>query len=73
MADLDQLKAELARIFAAKERRRKDLAALPYSEKVKMVVHLQEMTAPILRMRGKSVKVWKINQDSVSSSTQERF
>jgi hypothetical protein len=67
---MDQLKAELDRIFAAKERRRKELAALPYPEKVKMVIRLQEMTAPILRMKGKTVQVWKTSQNPGSSSRQ---
>lgn len=51
---------ELARIFAAKEARRSALARLPFPEKVKAVIKLQEMAAPILRARGKSADPWRI-------------
>ena len=50
--------AELARIIAAKEKRRRELAALPFPEKVRLVVRLQQMAAPILRARGRNVRVW---------------
>jgi len=53
-----ELSPELQRIFAAKEARRKQLAALPYAEKVKIIIQLQKMVAPILRARGKEVRVW---------------
>jgi hypothetical protein len=44
---MDNPKPEIARLFAAKE-------------KVRAVVRLQEMVAPVLRARGKKVRVWKI-------------
>ncbi len=44
------LKPEIARLFAAKEARRRRLtAALPFPEKIRVVVRLQEMAAPVLR------------------------
>ena len=52
---------EIARIFAAKEARRKRLARLPFAEKVKAVVQLQKMAAPLLRQRGRKVRVWDLN------------
>jgi len=48
---MDALKPEIARLFAAKEARRHKLAALPFPEKVRAVVRLQEMAAPVLRAR----------------------
>ena len=51
---------EVTRLFAAKEARRHKLAALPFSDKVRVVVRLQQMVAPILRARGRSVNVWNI-------------
>jgi len=54
----DGISAEVARIFAAKERRRRDLARLPFPEKVQAVIELQNMAATILRARGKIVKPW---------------
>ena len=57
MDPLDSLNPEVARLFAAKEARR--LAALPFPEKVRAVVRLQQMAAPVLRARGKYVRVWR--------------
>ena len=51
---------EIARLFAAKEARRQRLARLPFAEKVKLVVQLQRMAAPLLRQRGKHVRVWSL-------------
>jgi len=61
MEALDGVSAEVARIFAAKEQRRRDLAHLPFPEKVRAVVQLQEMAATILRARGKMVQPWKVS------------
>ena len=60
MGQLDSLKPEIARLFAAKEARRRRLAALTFPEKVRAVVRMQQMVAPILRARGKDVRVWAI-------------
>ena len=51
---------EIARLFAAKEARRQRLARLPFAEKVKLVVQLQRMAAPLFRQRGKRVRVWSL-------------
>jgi len=61
METMDTLKPEIARILAAKEARRHKLAALPFPEKVRAVVRLQEMAAPLLRARGKKVRVWTLD------------
>lgn len=58
MEPLNALKPEVARLFAAKEARRRELAALPFPEKVRAVVRLQQMAAPLLRARGRHVHVW---------------
>ena len=44
-----------------KNSRRKRLAALSFKEKVRIVVQMQHMQAPILKARGISVKVWKLH------------
>jgi hypothetical protein len=49
---MDTLKPEIAKLFVAKEARRRKLARLPFPEKVRAVVRLQEMAAPVLRARG---------------------
>ena len=58
MDTMDNLNPEAARIFAATEARRRQLARLPFAEKVKVVVQLQRMAAPLLRQRGREVRVW---------------
>ena len=57
---METLTPEIAKLFAAKEERRHKLAALPFAEKVRAVVRMQEMTAPLLRARGRSVRVWSL-------------
>ena len=57
---MDKLKSDIARLFAAKEARRHKLAALPFPEKVRAVVRLQKMAAPLLREKGKKVRVWSM-------------
>jgi hypothetical protein len=49
----------LKQILAGKERRREELARLPIEEKIRVVIRLQEMAAPILRARGKPIRCWK--------------
>lgn len=61
MEAMDELRPEVARLIAAKERRRHKLAALPFPEKVRIVVQLQEMAAPLLRARGRPVRVWRLS------------
>jgi len=58
MEAMDGITPELARIFAANEDRRQRLARLPFAEKVQAVIQLQQMTAAILRARGKWTKPW---------------
>ena len=67
MEKVDGVTAEIARIFAAKEERRKALARLPFTAKVEAVIKLQEMAAPILRARGKVAQPWTISATSEKS------
>ncbi len=59
METMDAVKAEVMQLFAAKTERRRALSRLPYPEKVRAVIKLQEMAAPILRARGKLVQPWR--------------
>jgi hypothetical protein len=52
---MDTLKPE------TKEARRHKLAALPFPKKVRAVVRLQEIAAPVLRARGRKVHVWTLD------------
>ena len=65
MEALDGVSPEIARIFAAKEQRRQALARLPFPEKVRAVIQLQEMAATILRARGKMVRPWNVSRTGV--------
>jgi len=58
---MDRLNPEIEKLLRAKEQRRTLLAALPFHEKVRAVVQMQQMAAPILRARGKQVRVWKLD------------
>ena len=70
MEPLDGVSAEVAKIFAAKEQRRQALARLPFPEKVRAVIQLQEMAAVILHSRGKSVKPWRIATSAQSAESE---
>lgn len=52
---------EIEKLFRAKEERRVRLAALPFPEKVQAVVQMRRMAAPLLRARGKHVRVWEFS------------
>ncbi len=64
MGALEQVTPEVAKIFAAKEERRRALARLAFPEKVQAVMQLQQVAAAILRARGKRVHAWE--QSSLS-------
>jgi len=61
MERMDNLSPEIARLIAAKEQRRQKLAALSFPEKVRVVVQLQKMVVPVLRARGRPVRVWMLD------------
>lgn len=51
----------LERLRQAKEERRRELAALPIEEKVKIVIELQKIHNEILRSQGKpELYVWEV-------------
>jgi hypothetical protein len=54
---------EIARLFAAKEARRRRLARLPFAEKVKLVVQLQRMAAPLLLANAASKSAFGISKE----------
>ena len=62
MERMDDVNPDIERLFRAKEARRARLAGMPFHEKVKAVVQMQEMAAPILRARGRHVRVWSLPQ-----------
>jgi hypothetical protein len=68
VASMAALSPEVTRMLAAKEQRRRKLAGLPFPEKVRAVVQLQRMVAPILRARGRKVRVWNIEGSAARRS-----
>lgn len=54
-------KQTIQKIFQAKQERRRHLAKLPIEEKIKILVQLQKIAAPILATRGIKKQPWKIN------------
>lgn len=62
-----------ASVLEAKERRRHELARLPFLEKVRIVVELQRMVAPILRARGKQAVVWRLDDAEGVPKTDEKM
>jgi hypothetical protein len=61
---MDTLRPEVVRLLTAKEDRRRTLAGLPFPDKVRAVVRLQRMVAPVLRARGREVRVWNIEESA---------
>ncbi|HEY5443278.1 MAG TPA: hypothetical protein VIJ87_02140 [Pyrinomonadaceae bacterium] len=57
---MERLIPEIEQLFRAKERRRARLAAMPFPEKVRAVVQMQKMVAPLLRGRGLQVRIWEM-------------
>ena len=58
------MNTELERIFSARQARRQRLAATPFPEKVRALVRLQAMVAPIQRAKGRAVRVWTLEAES---------
>ena len=57
---MDAVSPEIQRIFDAKAARRRRLAALPWDEKMRIVVRMQRMLVPILKDRDPRARVWQI-------------
>lgn len=66
---MDRVNTKIAALFAAKAARRRKLAGLPFPDKVRAVMRLQRIAAPLWRARGKQVQVWKIEQPAIRRPT----
>lgn len=58
---MDDQHHEIEKIFKAKAARRKALARLPIEEKVKILIELQNMAAPLLRVRSRDVRIRELD------------
>ncbi|MBD3322034.1 MAG: hypothetical protein GF350_13130 [Chitinivibrionales bacterium] len=63
MERMDNLKNVAEELFIRKQHRRKQLAAMPWPEKVKAIVQMQRMVYPIVKDRNKRACIWKIADD----------
>lgn len=68
MEPVDIVSSDVTRLLAAKEARRRKLAGLSFPDKVRAVVRLQRMVEPLLRARGRQVRVWKIEKPTAPRS-----
>ena len=64
MGTMDSVSRELRRVLRAKEKRRKVLAALPFADKVRIVVDLQRMAWPLVKDRDPRACVWDLAPQS---------
>ena len=58
---MDAVVSTKSTFVGGKESHRRQLADLPYPEKVRIVVELQKIAAPILKARGLTVVPWRLN------------
>lgn len=52
---------ELKRVVEQKRARRQKLAHAPIPEKIRALIKLQEIAAPILQKRGRNVRPWQVS------------
>ena len=57
---MDSVGNALDEVLKAKEERRRRLARLPYSEKVRILVRLQRIAAPLSAKRNPRACVWHL-------------
>ena len=50
----------IGEIAKAKAEARRCLAALSFPEKIRILVRMQERRAPIVKLRGKTQRIWDI-------------
>lgn len=62
MGGVDAKVEILESILRSKEERRARLSRLSFPEKVRIVVQLQRMQAPILAARGRKARIWEIEE-----------
>jgi len=66
---MESVNDKVTALFAAKAIRRRKLAGLPFPDKVRAVLRLQRMVAPLWRARGRQVHVWKIDEPATHRPT----
>ena len=59
---MDTAETVMRRTLMHKQRRRRALAALPYTEKLRILLRMQRMTDAIRRTRGVPPRAWPISE-----------
>jgi hypothetical protein len=60
---VDELAPEVRLLLDGYEQRRRKLAALSFADKIRILVRLQHMAAPIQRARGRNVRPWELPEE----------
>jgi len=60
MENREVQRQEIKDLFRAKESFHKELAKLPFEEKIKILIHLQEIANGIQTSSKKKQRIWKI-------------
>ncbi len=60
---MDEMTDRMACALEAKRARRIALARLPYEEKVRILIELQEIAAPLILARGKKAVIFRSDPD----------
>ncbi len=60
MENKEVQRQEIKDLFKAKELFHKELAKLPFEEKIKILIHLQEIANGIQTSSKKKQRIWKI-------------
>ncbi len=56
---------EMQAALAAKQKRRRELAALPYEEKLRILLRLQRLSDAIRQTRGESARAWPLDENTL--------
>ena len=64
MENKELQRQEIKDLFKAKELFHKELAKLPFEEKIKILIHLQKIANGIQTSSRKKQRIWKISSSS---------
>jgi hypothetical protein len=68
---MDKINFDLEKMAQAKLEYARRQAALPIEEKIRILVRLQEMSAPILRARGIEPRIWQLSESEMTPPSPE--
>lgn len=62
---MNTLPPEMEAALAAKQKHRRELAALPYEEKLRILLRLQRLSDAIRQTRGASARAWPLDEKTL--------